>query len=372
MIPVPHDPCDFYKCWDMVQAYPWVKAMRGSTQDPVHHAEGDVHVHTRLVCEALCDDPAYASLSPDLQTEVYLGALLHDVAKPHTRKEENGRVGNPGHSVKGEIDARVILWELGGYPFGLRERVCALVRAHQLPYFAFGEGYGDKKVIQASLRTRCDLLGMLARADINGRVCPDADKALESIALFGMMAEDLECASTPFAFASDHSRYEYFQKVDRDPRYAAYDTTTFEVTVMCGLPGSGKDTWLRNHAPGLPVVSLDDLRDEMDVEHGDTSGQGRVAQAAKEQAKVYLRAKTPFAWNATNLSTDVRRKVLNLLGDYGARIRIVYVEAPASRLWHQNRSREASVPEEAIRGMLRKWQVPDITEAHSVVHAVSP
>jgi hypothetical protein len=30
---------------------PWVEAMAGCMQDPLHHGEGDVWTHTRMVCE---------------------------------------------------------------------------------------------------------------------------------------------------------------------------------------------------------------------------------------------------------------------------------------------------------------------------------
>src|SRR5580704_7778943 len=35
------------------------------------------------------------------------------------------------------------------------------------------------------------------------------------------------------------------------------------VTLMSGLPGSGKDTWLALDRPGLPVVSLEELRADL-------------------------------------------------------------------------------------------------------------
>lgn len=37
--------------WDALATIDWVDRMRGCPQDPVHHAEGDVFVHTRLVLE---------------------------------------------------------------------------------------------------------------------------------------------------------------------------------------------------------------------------------------------------------------------------------------------------------------------------------
>ena len=61
-----------------------------------------------------------------------------------------------------------------------------------------------------------------------------------------------------------------------------------------------------------------------------------------------------------------RAPLVDLFLRYGARVRVVYVEAPAERLWRQNRARPDAVPEASIRGMMRGWEVPDLTEAHAV------
>lgn len=70
--------------------------------------------------------------------------------------------------------------------------------------------------------------------------------------------------------------------------------------LMCGLPGTGKDTWIGKNHPELPVVCMDDIRRQMGIKP--TDNQGQVVQAAREQARVYLRAKQPFIWNATGIT----------------------------------------------------------------------
>ena len=86
----------------------------------------------------------------------------------------------------------------------------------------------------------------------------------------------------PYPFASDHARFSYFRRDDRDPAYAAYDDTRSRVVVLSGLPGSGKDLWIARHGDGRPVVSLDDLRRERGVKRGDKAAEGRLIQDARE------------------------------------------------------------------------------------------
>src|SRR5262249_22757119 len=161
-----------------------------------------------------------------------------------------------------------------------------------------------------------------------------------------------------------HSRFLYFRTPARDPGYLAHEDFRCEAIVMSGLPGAGKDTWIARHAAGLPQVSLDALREEIGAEP--TGNQGAVIQAARETARSFLRSRTSFVWNATNLSREIRTQVVDLLAAYNARVRIVYVEAGCEGLSAQNRARNSVVPDSAIERMMDRWEVPDPTEAQRV------
>ncbi len=360
---VPEGP-DFIVDWDALDAeFDWIRAMRGVPQDPTYHAEGDVWIHTRMVCEALTRLPSWRALDENDRRIVYLAALLHDVSKPACTREEGGRITSRGHSVKGELEARRILWRLGA-PLVLRETVVRLVRVHQVPYFAIDHDDPRRTAIRVSQIARCDLLSMLCEADLRGRHCQDQQKLLDHVELFREVCREAGCFTESFRFASDHARFEYFRKKTRDPDYAAHDDTTFRVTLMSGLPAAGKDHWLATHEPDLPVVSLDQLRQELGI--GPDRPQGPVVQTAKERAREHLRHRRPFAWNATNLSRKIRQPLLELFAGYGARTRIIYRDASPEQIETRNRARQNPVPADVIEKMLDRWEVPDVTEAHEV------
>lgn len=350
--------------WDgLLRTFAWLEPLRECPQDPLHHAEGDVFVHLRMVLGELAALHAWRALSEPDRATVFVAAVLHDIAKPSCTREEAGRITSRGHSARGAIDARRILWEMDT-PFETRERICGMIRHHQLPMQGIDKPDLDRAAFRASLSTRCDLLAVLAEADARGRICADQAGLLERIALWREYCAEKQCLDRPRAFASDHSRFLYFRLEDRDPDYHAFDDTAFTVTMMSGLPGAGKDRWIARNAAGLPVISLDAIRREIGA--ASSGDQGAVLSEARERARVLLRGHQPFVWNATNLSRDLRRQPIDLFASYGARIEVVYVEVSASELRIQNRAREHVVPEKAIERMLERWEVPDLTEAHSV------
>ncbi len=357
--------------WDGLDAaFPWIRRLRGCPQDPVHHAEGDVWIHTRMVAEALAGLPEWRGLAELDRLATFAAVLLHDVAKPDcTRTEGDGRITARGHSRRGAVMARAILWRLG-LPFGTREQAVAIIARHQIPFFLVDRPDARRLALEASLTTGCAPLALVAEADARGRIAADRPRLLDAIALFRDYAAELGCLDRPFPFPSDHTRFTYFRDPEgRAPDLPAYDDRVGEAVLMSGLPGAGKDTWIAGNAAGRPVVSLDALRRTLGV--APEAPQGPVIAAARAAAREHLRARRPFVWNATNLSRSLRDGLAGLCTDYRARLRMVYVEAPEPVLRARNQSRPEPVPEAAIERMLRRWEIPDLTECHALATVIT-
>ena len=361
--PTPAPPAWHVDWLALTGQFDWIAAMRDCPQDPIFHGEGNVWTHVGMVCEALAALDEFRALPEPERQILFAAALLHDVAKPACTRSEDGRITSRGHSLRGAVSARRILWDLG-VDFTAREQVCALVQYHQQPFHLFNNPDPQRKAFLISQKARCDHLSLLAQADVLGRECRDKADLLTQIGLFREFCLDHDCLRGPRRFRSDHSRFVYFRTPGRDPDYLAYDDTRSNVTLMSGLPASGKDFWIAHHLPDSPRISLDEIREETAAAR--TSNQGAVIQAAREKARQFLRAGEDFLWNATNLSRDLRMQVIDLLAAYNARIQIVYVEASRETLFARNRARQAAVPEQAIQKMMDRWEVPDLTESHQV------
>jgi putative nucleotidyltransferase with HDIG domain len=351
--------------WSALESeFYWLSALAECPQDPRYHAEGDVLTHTRLVCEALVALPQWRSRSPNERSVLFAAALLHDVAKPAaTQIEEDGAIASKGHVLQGAKMAQEILWDLN-VPLKEREAIVALVKFGSLPLWFWDKPNPERSVIKASQIIRCDMLAMLAEADVRGRYCSDQIQLLERIEFFSEFCHENMCLEHPRMFPSPHSRFIYFQKENGYLDYDAYDDTCFEVILMSGLPGSGKDTWIQENLTDPKVISLDELRRTMGVDPD--ADQGVVVNRAKAIAKEYLRSRQSFVWNATNLSRQLRGILIRLFSSYQARVRIVYLEAPWDELLHRNRIRDVTVPEKILYRMRSRLEVPNVIEAQQV------
>ncbi|MDX3984369.1 MAG: AAA family ATPase [Achromobacter sp.] len=370
LTPAPGKAPDFSAC---LAAFPALELAKTTPQDPRYHGEGDVWTHTKMVVEALLALPLYQTAARADQEIVFLAALLHDIAKHSTTVIDpvTGAIGQPGHSRKGAIDARIALWD-AGVPFAVREAVCRLIAVHQVPFFALEGSRRGKTpefiVRELSWQVDIPLLAMLAEADMRGRICPDGQRVLDNIALFCELARDERCFGQPRAFADAHTAVSYFRGADVHPDYPLFQEPGSRVIVMSGLPASGKNTWVSRHHPELPVISFDDAREELGLRHG--KNEGMVAHLAIDRARELLRRKAPFVWNATHLSELMRKKTLDLLYSYHAQVELVYLEQPRGELLRRNTRRDTSLSNKTLTSMLHRWDLPLPTEAHRVTYAV--
>jgi poly(A) polymerase len=99
---------------------PEVMPLVGCEQPANFHPEGDVYVHTRLML---------SMLPPGCRETLAFGALLHDIAKPQTRAEVDGKVTYYGHTEQGALIAAGIMNRLRRSR-AVQERVAYLVRYH--------------------------------------------------------------------------------------------------------------------------------------------------------------------------------------------------------------------------------------------------
>jgi tRNA nucleotidyltransferase (CCA-adding enzyme) len=157
------------------QLFPELAALRGVPQQNEWHPEGDVDVHTWLVCDRareLIDDLDYPR-----RVTVMLAALCHDLGKPATTEFVDGRIRSRGHEEAGVAPTESFLERLKVYTlegYDVRAQVVALVREHLKPgeFYRLREEVSDGAFRRLARRCELELLYRVARADSLGRNAP--------------------------------------------------------------------------------------------------------------------------------------------------------------------------------------------------------
>ncbi|MDG1949252.1 MAG: AAA family ATPase [bacterium] len=364
--------------WDAISAaYPWIERMKTVEQDPIWHAEGNVWIHTRMVTEALIGLPEFHEESEQDRHILFWTALLHDVEKfsttvldDYSEDEKRPCVSAPRHAKRGEYTARDILYREHNCPFEIREQICKMVRWHGVPLWAMDKDNPQKTVLESSLYIKNRWLGMFAKADALGRKCHDLQDLLCRIEIFEEICKENKVWDSAYQFPSELGRFLYLYDESKTyPDYEPFDDYVGNVTMLCGLPGAGKSTYIKKRHPGTPVVSMDAIRRERKIKRGDKKAEGRMLQEIKEMAKEYMRKSTPFVWDATNITKNDRGKLIDLAMTYKYKVKIVYIEPDYNTLLQQNSEREYKVPESTIKGYLRGLEIPGPSEAYVVKYA---
>lgn len=363
--------------WDRILnelLYPFASDLAHTPQEPKWHGEGDVLTHTKMVCESLIRLDDYKELDSLGKLIVFLACLFHDIGKITCTKVIDGEITSKNHSLKGSIRLREYLWK----DLGLcgtkeyqqfREALCFLVRYHSVPTWEL-ENQTIKRLIKISLNQELTeyfsikLLVIVSKADVLGRISSSKDEHFENISMFVQMSKEFGCYNAPFQFQNSYTKQQYFEKQNIWEYQSLYDPTWEGVILICGLPGTGKDTYIQNQYPNRKVISLDDIREEFGVKP--TDDQGKVISMATNRAKEYLRTKTPFIWNATNLTNMVRNKVLRLFHDYAAKVKIIFLETSYENNLYRNKNRDKAVEEKVINQLLSKLNIPENYEAQEV------
>lgn len=350
---------------------PGLSALKEIPQNPEYHGEGDVYRHTEMVCGKLLELHQWQELEKEEQEILFLAAAFHDIGKASCTKLEDGEWVSRKHTIVGEKVFRRMVYreaEQFGLTFCQRETVAKLIRYHGLPVWFWTKSRPEFDLLKAAESIPLRLLYLLSKADVQGRVVKDPGEMGENVELFAEYAKECGVWEKPFAFANDFTRYQYFHKEDLWHRAQLYDDTEFDVILMSGIPLAGKDTWIEKNGMGMPVISLDEIREELGVSPG--KGSGRVVQEATERARNYLRRKEPFIWNATNIIQETRQKLVELFAGYGARVHIQYLEAPYQELLARNRKRARYIPEPVLEDMVRKLEIPAPWEAYGVEYHI--
>ena len=184
-----------------LEHFPELAALRGTSQDPAWHPEGDVFTHTAHCCDALARLDEWRQAAPPRRRALLLAVLAHDFGKPATTRyaERRGQLHwiSPGHESAGGPLAETFLRRIGA-PRETIAQVLPLVLNHNAHYSARAGVFSDtaiRRLARRLLPATIDDLCLVMRADHDGRPPMHSPETLARIGQLRARARELEIAS---------------------------------------------------------------------------------------------------------------------------------------------------------------------------------
>ncbi|URZ01623.1 hypothetical protein CLAUR_016180 [Clostridium felsineum] len=344
-----------YNFKEIAKEFEIIEKLKVVEQNSSYHGEGNVYKHTSLVCMEVLKLEEWKDLKDEERAVLYFAALFHDIGKVFTTRNEEGQIVSPRHAIKGAKVFRDLAYREYEIKKDLREDIASLIRYHGLPLYFLERESIDYDIIKAAEVTNLKLLYLLSKCDLMGRICADKEIMLEKVMYFKSYSKELGCFYGPKKFKNDYTRFLYLTKGNVHFTAEVFDNRDFEVKIMVGVPLVGKDTYINEKLKSLKVVSVDDIREEINI--SPKKGFGKVGTIAFSRAKEFLRKKEAFVWNATNLKRENRQKLIRLCTAYGARVRFIYLEVEYKELLKRNKLRKRSVPVNIINKMIKNMDM---------------
>ncbi len=144
-----------------------------------------------------------------------------------------------------------------------------------------------------------------------------------------------------------------------------------KLTVLCGLPASGKSTFAQELEDETSVIlSSDDIRKELfdDINHQDSNK--KVFETMNQRAQELLKQGKNVIYDATNINRKRRVHLINNVLKADEYI-VYYFNKHISNVKFNNLKRERVVPEHVIDNMYKTMQIPVKNEGWDKVYYVS-
>ena len=364
--------------WENIEKLSWFEKLKSTQQSSVWHKEGDVYKHIRLVTEAMENILRMNGIYPG-DTEWIMcmsAAICHDLGKGETTKwsDEKKDWSTKNHGVVGERITRNLFHD---EDIVLREKVCYMVRHHMTLHHVFDEGKDSDKILKRlshgivpvkfmMMLNEADSRGSINDIETKEMICDKHNKLLEK-------CYTLCCYAKPYDFVEKSQLIRDFIDYQGE---VVNDTNDFCVYIMCGFPGCGKSTYIKNNLSDKKIISRDIIRCELGIGGATIENDKKVVGTREEEDKVseifnkkmieYCENKESFVLDNTNLKYQYRKDYLKKVMKYNPKVKIIYIEAP-DFIKDCRKRRNGEISKEVYKRMNDNFDFPQLYECNELV-----
>ena len=141
------------------------------------------------------------------------------------------------------------------------------------------------------------------------------------------------------------------------------------ITLLCGLPGCGKSTFLEQVRDSSIVLCPDDFRRTLTGQDYFAPAEDAVWSHVKVAARV-LAIKRDVIIDATHLTPGSRGQWVRIAQALKVPIRCIHFDVPYEVCLERNNARERVVPEEVMERMRDSFEVPTAEEGFEAIQTI--
>lgn len=132
------------------------------------------------------------------------------------------------------------------------------------------------------------------------------------------------------------------------------------LTIMCGLPRSGKSTWIKRNRKNSVVISPDKIRSEIFGHQFFNNAEDFVWGFTKAMARIVLEQGKDATIDATHINYSSRGMWFKIAEEYGVDLEMVWVKTSLAECIKRNKESEKGqkLPDEVIERMAIYFEDP--------------
>jgi putative nucleotidyltransferase with HDIG domain len=321
-----------------------LEALEQCPQSPKYHAEGNVLNHTKLVLRMFQENQDLFYLSEEDKTILYWASMLHDIGKPLVTEWKENRWSAQGHEMAGVHIARNFLLSRPEISHEVRRKILDIVRWHFVPFRFMKQNRPDSDFMKMYFMSDLRLIGVFSVFDFFGRVCIDKEDSVKRIhtfvdeklpfleSVFGSWQEINHLfhnwnpkQKNVFYSAVDTGRFDFVEKLLKK-EYKEESDFVSKVTLIVGLPESGKTQFLNTHFGKITRIDLKDF--DLDIaqeQHTHFYIQRRLVEF-KYHLKVMVKHYPELIIDGNNTNLEIRKGITEILKGLGCEVEALVLE----------------------------------------------
>lgn len=332
--------------WGYILSLPQFNQMLTTPQLDNNGNQTNLAVHTQLVTERMLEyltDDIVADKESNYYIIMLMAAIFHDIGKiERTTFDDNlGCYVSKRHNIAGERLIRQLFFD---EDLEKREKVCYMIRHHH----DLNQVNEDKTLFADVIKNanglvplrdmvalfKCDMRHSHLQGDENNFFDSKIPKIIQASKL-------LNCYLKPYIHDTRRHKFQDFYDTTNIPSLSLQQE--FKVYIMIGLPGSGKDEWIKKNLPNLPNITIN-----------------QNEKIFEEKIIDLCEKRESFIINGDNLKIKDRKKFHNIILNYNPYIVYIVVEAPTLKI---NKTRKKGEIKPSVLGQkLKTFEYPEYYE----------